>query len=300
LAAPLASGFVVWIVGLIGTTLVYRKAGRLLQKSRYVLAAICAAIAVIIVWGSLSVTNSKPVSAAPFTPSEPANSPMGDAKGIHPGRVVWIHDPDVTNWDGSTGNWWDDDNTDQKIVDSMVSKAIQQLTGKSSDSKAWEALFRHFNKSKGLGNMGYQKGEKIAIKLNMNQERGGNWKSDVGNPSPHVVYSFVDQLINQAGVPGSEITLFDATRYIGDPIYNKIRSNANHDFQSVRYVVAPKNANNGRTAAVHDTSNPLHTKAGTVYDASKVPDQSGFDESSHSVWCDTMRKKPFWHDVFSK
>jgi hypothetical protein len=147
----------------------------------------------------------------------------------------------------------------------MISEAIQQLTGKSNDSKAWESLFRHFNKSKGFSNIGYQKGDKIAIKLNMNQERGGNWRSDIGNPSPHVVYSFVDQLINQAGVSGSDITLFDATRYIGDPIYNKIRSNTNPDFQNVRYVVAPKNAKNGRTAAVYDTSNPLHTKAGIVY-----------------------------------
>jgi len=265
LAAPLASGFVVWIVGLISTTFVYRRTRRLLQKSRYVLAAICAAIAVIIVWALLSVTSSKPINAAAFTPSEPANNPTGTAKGIHPGRVVWIRDPDATSWDGSDGSWWDDDNTDQITVDLMVSEAIRQLTGESSDSRAWEALFRHFNTSKGFGDVGYQKGEKIAVKLNMNQERGGNWKSDVGNPSPHVVYSFVDQLINQAGVSGSEVTLFDATRYIGDPIYNKIRSNANPDFQSIRYVVAPKNAKNGRTAAVYDTSNPLHTKVGIVY-----------------------------------
>jgi len=265
LAAPLASGFVVWITGLIGTTLVYRRARCLLRKSRYVLAGFCVIMAVSIIWGSLCVTDSNPVSAALFTPTEPVNSPMGTAKGIHPGRVVWIHDPDATSWDGSNGNWWDDDNTDQKTVDSMVSEAIQQLTGESSDSKAWEALFRYFNKSKGFGDVGYQKGEKIAVKLNMNQERGGDWRSDVGNPSPHVVYSFVDQLINQAGVPGSEITLFDATRYIGDPIYNKIRSNTNDNFQSVKYIVAPKNANNRRTAAVYDTSNPLHTKAGTVY-----------------------------------
>jgi len=92
---------------------------------------------------------------------------MGTAKGIHPGRVVWIRDPDATSWNGSAGDWWDDDNTDQKMVDSMVSKAIQRLTGESSDSKAWESLFRFFNKSKGFGGVGYQKGEKIAIKLNL-------------------------------------------------------------------------------------------------------------------------------------
>jgi len=223
LAAPLASGFVVWIVGLLGSTLAYHKARRLLQKSRYLLGAILAASAVVIVWVSLCVTNSSPSNAALFTPTEPANSPMGTAKGIHPGRVVWIRDPDATSWDGSKGSWWDDDHTDQKAVDSMVSEAIQQLTGESSDPKAWEALFRYFNKSKGLGDVGYQKPEKIAIKMNMNQDRRGGWKPDVGNPSPHVIYALVDQLVNKARVPGSAITLYDATRYIGDPIYNKIK-----------------------------------------------------------------------------
>ena len=265
LAAPLASGFVVWIVGLLGSTLVYHRARRLLQKSRYLLAAVLAASAVVIVWALMCITNSRPSNAALFTPTELANSPMGTAKGIHPGRVVWIRDPDATRWDGSTGSWWDDSNTDQKIVDSMVSQAIQQLTGESSEAKAWGALFKYFNKSKGFGDVGYRKPEKIAIKINMNQDRRGEWKSDVGNPSPHVIYSLVDQLVNKAGVPGSAITLFDATRYIGDPIYDKIRNSSNVEFQKVNFVVTPDRAQDGRLAANYDTSHPLHTKAGTVY-----------------------------------
>ncbi len=84
-------------------------------------------------------------------------------------------------------------------------------------------------------------------------------------PSPQVVYSLVHQLTKAAGVPGSAITLYDATRYIGDPIYNRIRGNPDPDFQSVTFVVAPQNAQNGRIAAVHDSANPLHTKAGTLH-----------------------------------
>lgn len=254
-----------WIAGLIGSTLVYRRARRLLQKSRYVLAGICAAAAVAIVWCAVSVTDNNPANAAAFTPSEPANSPMGTAKGINPGRVVWIRDPEATGWDGSTGSWWDDNNTGQKTVDAMISKVIQGLTGRSSDSQAWDALFKHFNKSRGMSDVGYREPEKIAIKLNMNQDRKADWTPDIGNPSPHVVYSLVEQLINKAGVPGSAITLFDATRSIGDPIYNKIRGNPDANFQSVRFVVSPDRAGDGRIAAVPDTSNPLHTKAGTAY-----------------------------------
>lgn len=265
LAAPLASGFVVWVVGLVGSTLAYRKGRRLLQKSRYVTAAVCAAAAVVIVWATVCITNSSPTDAQPFAPTEPANSPMGIAKGINPGRVVWIRDQDATSWDGSTGNWWDDDNTDQKVVDSMVSQAVQQLTGESSDSQAWEALFRHFNKSNGFGDVGYRRPEKIAVKINMNQDRGRQWKADVGTPSPHVMRSLVDQLVSKAGVPGSAITIYDATRYIGDPIYNKIKNAPDVEFHKVNFVVAPDTAQNGRIAAVPDKSNPLHTKAGTVY-----------------------------------
>jgi len=265
LAAPLASGFVVWIAGLVGSTLAYRRAGRLLQKSRYVVAGICAVAAVAIIWGAVCVTGSNPAAAAAFTPSERANSPMGTAKGIHPGRVVWIRDTEATGWDGSNGSWWDDNNTDQKTVDEMISKTIQGLTGRSSDSEAWDALFKNFNKSKGAGEAGYRKPEKIAIKLNMNQDRRSDWTPDIGNPSPHVVYSLVEQLINNAGVPGSAITIFDATRSIGDPIYNKIRGNPSPDFQSIRFVVSPDRAGSGRIAAVQDTSNPLHTRAGTAY-----------------------------------
>ena len=264
IAMPLASGFVVWITALIGSTLIWRRARCLLRQSRYVMAAMCAATAVAIIWGSISWTVSNPAEAT-FSPSEPANSPMGTAKGVHPGRVVWVRDADATSWDGSTGNWWDDNHTDQKAVDAMMSATIQGLTGESRDAVAWEALFRHFNKTRGFGDTGYKKPEKIAIKINMNQDRPRPWRPDAGMPSPQAVYSLVHQLITMAGVPGSAITIYDATRYIGDPIYDRIRGNSSPDFQAVRFVVAPQNAGNGRIAAVHDSDSPLHTKAGTLY-----------------------------------
>ncbi len=175
------------------------------------------------------------------------------------------HEPAATGWDGSAGAWWDDDNTDQQAVDYMVSKTIQTLTAESSDELAWDGLFRHFNQTRGLGDVGYQAPEKIAIKINMNQENssGGNWSSRVGNPSPHVIYSLLKQLVDVAGVPGSAITIYDASRYIGNPIYNKIRNDP--DFQNITFVVKSTLARNGRIAAAGDTGNPLYTRAGTAY-----------------------------------
>ena len=63
MAFPLASGFVIWITGLVGSAVMYRRARHLLQQSRYVLAAVCAAVAVTIIWGSISATASKPAAA---------------------------------------------------------------------------------------------------------------------------------------------------------------------------------------------------------------------------------------------
>jgi len=263
-AAPLASGFVVWLTTLIGSTLAYRKAKRLVHQSRYVLAGICVAVSVMAVWWSLNVTAEAPAEAA-FTPTDPPNSPMGVAKGIHPGRVAWVRDPAATRWDGSTGSWWDDDNTDQDAVDYMVSKSVQTLTGEPSDTDAWDALFRHFNQTKGFGDIGYQAGEKVAIKINKNEDDRASWTPSRGVPSPHVIYSVLDQLINVVGVPGSAITVYDASRYIGDPIFDKIRGNPDPNFQNITFVVKSTRAGNGRIAAVHDPANPIYTQGGTAY-----------------------------------
>ena len=75
-----------------------------------------------------------------FYPSEGSNKPMGVGKGIHPGRVSWVHNPEVTTWDGKTGEWWDDANTNGPLVERMVSKALQDLSGKKTDKEAWDAL----------------------------------------------------------------------------------------------------------------------------------------------------------------
>jgi len=256
MAAPLAGGFIVWIAGLIGSTLAYRKAKKSFGRNRYVLAGLCAAVAVLIVWTSLSVTSENPTQAA-FVPSDPPNSPVGVGKGIYPGRVVWVHDAAAAKWDEVTGSWWQDQNTDQGVVDAMLSRAIRGLTGQTSDANAWDALFRHFNSTRGFGDVGYQPGERVTIKINMNQDSGGSWGSRSGMPSPQVIYSLVEQLIYTVGVPGAAITLYDASRFIGDPIFNKIRSNSDPNFQAVQFVVRPSYVRSGRIAAVRDTTNTV-------------------------------------------
>ena len=74
---------------------------------------------------------------------------LGIGRGIYPGRVVWGHNPQATVWDGLSDFWWNEKFTDQNLVNQMFSHSLRQLTGQSSDTAAWEALFTHFKTQRG-------------------------------------------------------------------------------------------------------------------------------------------------------
>ena len=194
--------------------------------------------------------------ADPFKPVEAVNSPMGVSRAIHPGRVAWVRDARATRWDTKTGKWWDDANTDQRAVDRMMSRLLLDVTGRKNDKQAWDALFRSFNETHKSGASGYRPGERIAIKVNANQDRGPDWANMPrrGGPpfngmlSPHIIMALVTQLIEAGGVRGEDIILYDGTntRNIGLPIYNKIRANSNRNFQAVKFLVANDYGQGGR------------------------------------------------------
>ena len=149
------------------------------------------------------------------------NEPIGEGKGIHPGRVVWVHSPGVASWDGETGLWVEDRWNDQMKADKMIRAAVTQLTGEKKAKKAWKALFKDFNQTHGRGNRGYQKGEKIAIKLNMNNAITHRDTVEL-NSSPFVTLALVRSLVNEAGVAQEDIIVCEPSRAITDSIYNKI------------------------------------------------------------------------------
>ena len=113
-------------------------------------------------------TAQAPAPQPPFSPTDAANSPIGTAFGVKPGRVAWAHDPAATNWDGVTNapGWWDDSNTHPEVVASMLSATIRSVGDAPTDKAAWNKIFTDFNKRSGKGAVGYKKGEKIAVKLN--------------------------------------------------------------------------------------------------------------------------------------
>src|SRR6478609_1868513 len=108
------------------------------------------------------------LAAAVCFAAEPESlRPVGEGKGTHPGRVVWVHNPEATHWNGTgDGHWWQPEHTLQDQVDRMMSRAVCDLTGESTEARAWDKLLRYSNQTRGKGDVGYRPGEKIAVKVN--------------------------------------------------------------------------------------------------------------------------------------
>ena len=239
-AFPFATSFILWLVGVFGSAEIFRKARHSFAHSRYVAGVVLATVAIAVAGLIQSFTTDKLVLAeAPLV-----NSPIGVARGIHPGRVVWVHDPDATDWEGpGDGYWWQSNHTDQAVVDRMMSRAIRELTGESTDAAAWDSIFRHINQRRDKGDVGYRAGEKIAIKVNFvgfiyssggvnpntyNLESQRNYM----NTSPQVMLALLRQLVRTAGVAESDISIGDTVTYFANEYYSILHN----EFPDVQYV----------------------------------------------------------------
>ena len=251
-AFPLASTFIVWILGILSSTFAFTKLRLFLCNKRYGYALVT--ILLLSAALGLTVFHNPTLSAraqdAPFVPTDPPNSPMGEAKGIFPGRVVWAHNSEATSWNG-TGNWSDDRYTNQAIVDEMVSQALRDLTGTITGEGAWDALFRYFNYIHGNGNVGYRSGEKIAIKINLNACNTHDIQRNRFYSSPQCVLAMLKQLVENAGVNPANITFYDATRFIPQEIYDKCKA------RYTTVVLADWEGGDGRIKVQRDLNAPV-------------------------------------------
>ncbi|MGB7759947.1 MAG: hypothetical protein WBL61_08965, partial [Bryobacteraceae bacterium] len=125
-AFPIASTFVLWVAAWLSGLFAVKRLGRVMRAHPILAAGICAAIVF-----AVSARLTLPLSSLANTPTkydyspQQRNVPLGVARGIHPGRVTWAHDPSATRWDGqresSSSQWWMDSSTDQGKVDAMLS-----------------------------------------------------------------------------------------------------------------------------------------------------------------------------------
>jgi hypothetical protein len=276
-ATPIASGFLFWLLGLAASVKAFTEMKYSYRSSSYFKASVFLVLGVVFGLFALSqdalesFAGSRDNSVYKQADLEP-NQPMGQAVGIFPGRVVWVHNPDATNENCDPmeeGNsYFEPKNNNQDVIDQMLSQAIQSITGKTSDSEAWDAIFKFHNNTRGKGEVGYQAGEKVFIKMNATSAWSGNYDDDdlskvyegwwgnvnryygLSETSPAFILSILRQLVNKANVAQEDI-------YIGDPmkfIYKHIYEYLHAEFPNVHYLDHTGHTNLGRELAVKGTT----------------------------------------------
>jgi len=190
-----------------------------------------------------------------------SNQPMGIPAGLNPGRVVWVWDSDATE-EELNGFWWKEENNNQEVIDEMISSGIKNLAGVDNEKEAWDLLFKYFNEKNGNGYNSYRKGEKIAIKVNLNN----CWQTlsylrvdNERDASPYVVKGLLRKLVNIVGVDQKDITVYDASRKMGNWFYNRVfyeyypSINLVKEFPEVHFVDMSGLANGREKAESSDT-----------------------------------------------
>jgi hypothetical protein len=241
--APFMAGFVVYMSSLVGSAWAYGRFKRAAAGRTSLVAILFLLVAV-----SLFVSSFFQFPAISFAKRAssvrgyfPPNEPIGVARGIIPGRVVWMWDKNATNencTNTSNGNgaidleddaWFMAKNNDQTVIDSMLIKSMLALTGATDLPSAWDAVFRFYNNSQGYGDIGYETEQKVFIKVNATTAYGGvstgRYYADLSRnddlsvndfaaeTNPFLVVSIIRQLVHEAGVPQNMI-------YVGDPARN--------------------------------------------------------------------------------
>ena len=277
-AAPVASAFVLYVMGLFATAAFFKKSKRLFSQSRHLLASVFL-LAGIFSAMLTTFTSDKQLYAGTQDFTQPVNDPYGTARGIYPGRVVMIHNPDATNYScpNSLSNpYWSNSYTTQSVVDNMVSAAIQTLTGTNTDAAAWDAIFKYYNQAHGKGSVGYSSltNEKIFIKTN--SVSGYSWNTSTKEPyvynaetTPQVVLALLRQLVNNAGVPKNNI-------YVGDPmrhIYQHCYTMWYPEFSGVHFLDNTVNTDGRELAVKSLTDQVFYSDKGTVLGASVTSDK---------------------------
>jgi hypothetical protein len=260
-AFPIASTFVIWLLGTFGAALAVRRGRPVWRQTRILSTSAClAAVAVI----GLTALNGASDGVDPALP-DPPNEPIGEAIGLNPGRVVWVHDPEATDWEGpGHGHWWEAAHTNQGAVDQMVAEAICHLAGEYSLASAWDDLIRHFNQTHGFGNVGYVPGEKITIKVNFvgTHALGGGvdiqtWNltwQDYPNTSPQVITALLRHLVDVLGVAQADISVGDDLSLFCNEYYNIIHA----EFPDIQFLDCyGGNASHPRTP-VQDSNIPVY------------------------------------------
>ena len=247
-AYPFAGAFLISLASLLTSAYAYSRA-LIYYRRKNIVAAIGLLVVAIITGTLINHDNSESYAATYLTAVVEPNNPMGEAKGIFPGRVVWYHNPNATNenWSSkSPENYITNTNTNKDTVQEMVTASMLKLTETSSVKEAWNSLFIYFNKEHGKGAVSYKPGENIFIKCNFvsaftQTATGPTWTS------PQVIRAVLRHLINDMSVPQENIALGDPMTCVTDTYWNILHT----EFPNVIYI--DHSGANGRTLAKKGT-----------------------------------------------
>jgi hypothetical protein len=229
-ASPIMSGFVVWILGLTGSAFAFNKAKHKLDEAKFIAAGLIVILGIIVATLHTAESDAQ-TSAKSLEIWYKPNEPLGVAKGIHPGRVAWGHNPRIASWDGKTGFWWEERFNNQEETDKLLSQTLFSLTGNNSERTSWEALFHFFNKTKRHIDVGYKSGEKVTIKINQNNTSSHESNNEI-DANPQLIMSLLKSLVKEAAIPQEDITVTDPSRFITNNIYDKCHS----AYPNVHYI----------------------------------------------------------------
>lgn len=168
-----------------------------------------------------------------------SNQPIGQGRGVKPGRVTLVRDAKVALWDGRHGHWWDDGAIDQQRLDNMWSLSLCTLTGKKEEKAAWQSLFRYHNKTHGRGSHGYRRGELIAVKVNLNNTFSPQDRDNDIDQSAQGLIALLRQLIGKGGVDEGDVIIYDASiGFSARAIPDRLRLPVSREFPRVRWMSA--------------------------------------------------------------
>jgi hypothetical protein len=291
LALPVASGFVAWLVAGAAGLGIVRRARRSPTRTGAVLCTVLLIVGAGVLLATVGRAQQGPGRRVPRVPQE-ANQPLGVGRGIHPGRVVWVHDPAATDWAGpGSGDMWYD-HINQPVVDAMLSDALQALAGEDTDGAAWDALLRHFNKRRGKGDVGYQAGEKVAIKVNYvlaNESRPNRMRKpwmylDNVDNSPQMCIALLKQLVTVVGAAPADITIGDPQQIMVNSHYSLM--SAVPQLKDIAYLTRYGYPGSGRTLSKFSDvpmhwSDPVRSNVETAAKKDFLPSQ--FAEADYLV-----------------
>ena len=149
----------------------------------------------------------------------------------------------------------------QERVDAMMARTVCELTGEATVAGAWSRLFRHLNRARGKGDVGYSAGEQIAIKPNWVGMIFGEGhvnldtyafisRQDYMNTAPQMILALINQLAS-VGVAPQNITVCDTLACLVHEYYDLLHG----AYSAVRYE---DHAGKFERVKVKPSQQPLH------------------------------------------